>query len=109
MKATKWVGLAVLLAAPLSAADKGSWTGYLTDPHCGKKAASPAHTADCIESCTRDGSKAQIWNESDDKAYNLDDFSKVKSLVGSKVTVTGTLDPKTSTIRIESVTRAETQ
>ena len=39
------------------------------------------------------GSKAQIWDDADKKAYDLDDFSKVKALVGSKVTVKGALDP----------------
>jgi hypothetical protein len=99
--------VALLLAVPVVAQKTGEWTGYITDKHCGKKGAVAEHTADCVEKCTKDGSKAQIWNETDDKAYNLNDFSKVKAYVGKKVTVQGTLDAKTNTIAIETVSVAE--
>ena len=64
------------------------------------------HTADCVEKCTKDGSKAQIWNEKDDKPYNLSEFRKVKAYVGKKVTIQGTLDKKTNTIAVETVSPA---
>jgi uncharacterized protein DUF5818 len=98
---------AVLLSALPLAADGNTWTGYITDPHCGKKGASPEHTADCVEKCIKDGSKSQIQAESDGKAYNLDDFEKVRAYVGQKVTIRGTLDAKSNTIAVASVTKAE--
>jgi hypothetical protein len=105
MKKMMAFAAAALLAALPLLADSNSWTGYITDPHCGKKGASSEHTADCVEKCMKDGSKAQI--QEGDKAYNLDDFGKVKSFVGQKVTIRGTLDPKTNTITIRSVGQAE--
>ena len=86
---------------------KSEWTGYITDTHCASKGASKDHTAGCIEKCMKAGSKAQIWDETEKKAYDLDDFGKVKALVGSKVTVKGTLDPATNTIKVASAEKAK--
>jgi uncharacterized protein DUF5818 len=105
-KLMAWAAAALLAALPL-AADTSTWTGYITDPHCGKKGASAKHTADCVEKCIKDGSKAQIMTESDGKAYNIDDFGKVKAYVGQKVSIQGTLDAKTNTITVSSVGKAE--
>jgi len=100
--------LAMWAAGPVLAleAAKGEWTGYVTDTHCGEKGANKNHTAHCIEKCMKGGSKAQIWNEADKKAYDLDGFDKAKTLVGVRVRVKGTLDPKTNVITVESVERA---
>src|SRR5262249_55101283 len=107
MKKLMAFAAAVLLAALPLAADTNTWTGYITDPHCGKKGANAEHTADCVEKCIKDGSKAQIQSDSDGKAYNLDDFSKVQAWVGKKVSVRGVLDAKTNTITITSVSAPE--
>jgi len=97
-----------LVAAPVMAADtaKGEWTGWITDTHCGANGADREHTAACVEKCMRGGSKAQIYVESEKKAYPLSDFSKVKPFVGSKVTVKGTLDAATGVITVESAAKA---
>jgi hypothetical protein len=89
-----------------TAGAKGSWTGFITDTHCGKKGANEDHTAECVRKCMKGGSKAQIWNETDQKAIDLDAFDKVKGLVGQRVTVKGTLDTATNTIRVESAEKA---
>jgi type 1 fimbria pilin len=93
-----------LLAA--DAAVKGEWTGYVTDGHCGVKGANKDHTAACVEKCIKSGTKVQIWIEADNRGINLDSFAKVKDLVGSKVTVKGTLDPATHTITVDSAEKA---
>ncbi len=93
-------------AAPAKAATGGEWTGYITDTHCGEKGATKDHTADCVQKCMKGGSKAQIMTEADKKLYNLDGFDKVKSLVGSKVTVKGKLDAATNTITVDSAAKA---
>jgi len=101
---------ALALSAGLAAAAakaKSEWTGYITDTHCASKGATAKHTAGCIEKCMKAGSKAQIWDEADKKAYDLDDFAKVKDLVGSRVTVKGALDPATHTIKVESAAKAK--
>lgn len=95
--------ISAVLAVPALA---GEWTGYITDTHCGKNGATKDHTAACVMKCMKGGSKAQIWNESDDKIYDLDSFDKVKTLVGSKVTVKGTLDEASNTIKVESAAKA---
>jgi hypothetical protein len=94
-----------LAAAPLAAGAGGSWTGYITDSHCGAKGAVKEHTADCVEKCVKGGAKAQLVAA--DKTYDLDGTAKVKDLVGSKVTLKGTLDEKTNTIKVESAAKAE--
>jgi len=107
-KLSGWILLLVLAALPAFAAGtKGEWTGYITDTHCGSKGASKSHTADCVDKCMKSGSKAQIMNESDNKAYDLSEFSKdMRPLVGKKVTVKGTLDDK-NTIKVDSVAEAK--
>jgi hypothetical protein len=94
----------LLLAAD---AAKGEWTGYITDTHCGQKGATKEHTADCVEKCMKAGSKAQLFNEADKKLYNLDDFGKVKALVGSRVTVKGSLDQASGLIKVDSVAKTD--
>ena len=91
-----------LLAVPAMAAE---WTGYITDTHCGKNGATKDHTVACVEKCMKGGSKAQIFNEADQKIYDLDSFDKVKGLMGSRVTVTGSLDG--NTIKVESAAKAK--
>src|SRR5262245_28334757 len=104
------VGLGLVAGAQepgkAAAAAKGSWTGFITDTHCGKKGANEDHTADCVTKCMKGGSKAQIWSETDQKALDLDSFDKVKSMVGQRVTVKGTLDPASNTIKVESAEKA---
>jgi hypothetical protein len=85
---------------------KGEWTGYITDTHCGKHGAGASHTAGCVEKCMKGGSKAQVLNEADGKIYDLDSFDKVKTLVGKKVTVKGSLDTEKKTIAVESASAA---
>jgi hypothetical protein len=102
------IALAVALAVPAYSDEgkAGSWTGFVTDSHCGKRGAAKEHTADCVEKCVKGGEKAQIMNEADGKAYNLDGWDKVKGLMGGKVTVKGSLDETTATIKVASAEKA---
>ena len=108
----KILALAVILATfvpagmLLAEATKGEWTGYITDTHCGEKGANKDHTADCVQKCMKGGSKAQLFNEADKKAYDLDGFDKVKEMVGAKVTIKGTLNSETKTITVDSASKA---
>ncbi len=102
--------LAAFVAAPAFAeAVKGEWTGYITDTHCGAKGANAKHTAACVEKCVKGGSKAQIMNEADQAIYDLDGLDKVKALVGSRVTLKGTLDTEKKTIAVESAAKTESE
>ena len=102
------VAAALLVASFVAAANAtpGTWTGYVTDTHCGRKGAVKDHTVACVEKCMKGGSKAQILNEADDVIYDLDSFDKVKGLMGNKVTIKGTLDSATHTITVESAQKA---
>jgi hypothetical protein len=91
-----------------AASAQGPWIGWITDTHCGKNGADKNHTADCVEKCIKGGSRPQIWNEADGKAYNLDSFEKARPFVGQKVLVRGTLNAQTNTIAVESVIKAQT-
>ena len=94
--------VSAVLAVPAFAAE---WTGYITDTHCGKNGATKDHTAACVVKCMKGGSKAQIWNEADEKIYDLDSFDKVKTLVGTRVVVKGSMD-SAGAITVDSAEKA---
>lgn len=99
--------LSVLMAGGALAADavKGEWTGWITDTHCGARGANKDHTTACVEKCMKTG-KAQLWVESEKKGHDLVNFDKVKTLVGSKVVVKGSLDSATGAITVDSAEKA---
>jgi hypothetical protein len=105
------LSLVALVALPVAGGDavKGEWTGYITDTHCGEKGAGKDHTVGCVEKCMKAGSKAQLWDAEKKTAIDLDGFDKVKGLVGQKVTVKGTLDSETKTIKVESAAAAKAE
>ncbi len=80
--------LAVLFSAVVYAADKGSWTGYISDAHCGAKGNSDDHAA-CAKKCVKEG-YAPVFVVGD-KVYTISDPKKVAKFVGQKVKITGTL------------------
>lgn len=93
--------------ASAGTAVKGEWTGYITDTHCGEHGATRDHTAGCVDKCMKAGSKAQIRNEADGKIYDLSAFdARLRPLVGKKVVLTGTIDPETGVITVESARKA---
>lgn len=98
--------LAFAAAALAGEGKAGSWTGYVTDSHCGQRGAVKEHSADCVEKCMKGGAKAQLLSEADGKAYEIEGWDKVKDLMGSKVTVKGTLDETTGTIKVASAAKA---
>ncbi len=80
------LGLAFSVA--LYAADKGSWTGYISDEHCGAKGNGPEH-ADCAKKCVKNG-YAPVFVVGE-KVYKITDPKKVSKYIGEKVTITGTM------------------
>jgi hypothetical protein len=95
-----WAGSAALAAEPAA-----SWTGWITDTHCGARGANKDHTAACVEKCMKTG-KPQLWVESEKKGHDLDSFDKVKTLVGTRVTVKGAMDSASGVITVESAEKA---
>jgi hypothetical protein len=70
------------------AADKGTWTGYIGDAHCGAGGTGDGHAA-CAKKCVKEGF-APVFVVGD-KVYTINDPKKVSKYIGDKVTITGTI------------------
>ena len=90
----------VFAAAVTVAADKsgkeGSWTGWITDTHCGAKNADTGKHGSCADTCVKDkGAKYALYNPTDKKVYVLEPQDKAAGHAGHHVTVKGTVDGET--------------
>lgn len=95
------VSVVVLIAGLAAAAPEDSWTGWITDTHCGAKGASSKH-ASCAKKCVdSQGSKYALYNPSDKKVYALDPQDKVAGHAGHYVNVKGTVHG--DTIKVASI------
>jgi len=101
----QWLVLAALvLVAGLAfaAGQEGTWTGVITDTHCGYK---PHHTAACVNICVADhGAKYALANPENGKLYILEPQDKAAPLANENVKVAGTLEG--DTIRIKTIEKA---
>lgn len=102
---------AVLLFAILAPAQtKKTFTGTITDSMC----ATADHSrmkmgptdAECTIACVH-AHDAMYMLFDGKEAYTLSDQKTPEKFAGKKVTVTGTLDAKTMTIRVESILAAK--
>lgn len=104
--------LIVVLAAATLAAGQGkqTFTGTITDSEC----ADANHgrmrmgdtDAECAKACVEaHGATYVLYTGT--AAYDLTDQKTPVSFAGKKVTVTGTLDAKTKTIRVDSIVAAK--
>jgi hypothetical protein len=92
-----------LVAGCMTWAAADSWTGVVSDSHCGAKhAAASDGAAKCVAGCVHGG--ASYVFVSDGKVYNVDAQDKFKGMDGKEVKVTGTV--KGDTITVESVAPA---
>ena len=82
------------------AGDKGTWTGYISDSHCGAKGNNAGH-ADCAKKCIKEG-YAPVFVVGD-KVYAINDPKKVDKYIGDKVTIKGTITG--DTIDIEKISK----
>jgi hypothetical protein len=89
-----------LLTVTAGAADKGEWTGWITDDHCGAKGAKEGHEA-CARKCIDGGGKAVFYNTEDKKIYQLDNQDLAKEHAGHQVKVKGEVDGEA--IKVESI------
>lgn len=83
------------------AQDKGTWTGFITDDHCGVKSANEGH-AECAKKCIA-GGKATVIVVGD-KMYKITDPKKVEEFIGQKVTIKGSM--KDDAIEVKKVSKA---
>ncbi len=100
----------VILAAVLLAlssmvwAGGGSWTGTVSDSHCGVKHAEAGEkSTGCVANCVKGGAKYVLV--SDGKVYELDAQDKFADFAGKSVKVSGEL--KGTAITVASVEAAK--
>jgi hypothetical protein len=91
------VVLTLLAFGCLSWAANRTWTGTVSDEHCGVKHAKASAAAEtCVEHCVAGGAKYVLVSHG--KVYQVDDQDKFKGLGGKAVKVTGTLSDSTITV-----------
>lgn len=80
-----------------------TFTGVVTDTMCGAKHTMMKDAPDdqCIRMCVKGSSQYALFDG--ENVLQLSDQSKPKKFAAQKVKVTGTLDRKTKTIKIESI------
>ena len=92
--------LGMFFSVAAFAGDKGKWTGYISDSHCGAKGNNAAHAA-CAKKCIKEG-YAPVFVVGD-KVYTINDPKKVDKYIGDKVTIKGTITG--DTIDIEKISK----
>jgi hypothetical protein len=84
-----------------------TFTGTVTDTMCGKDHAAMKVSPDsrCVVECVKAGAKYALYDGK--KVYVLSDQVAPAKFAAQKVKVTGTLDAKTSTIKVQSIQAAK--
>ncbi len=100
------VAVAALSAAP----NKQTFTGTITEDECPKAdhsvmAMDPTPSACAIACVSAHGSVYVLYDG--ENVYTLSDQQTPEKFAAQKVKVTGTLDPKTKTIQVDSITAAK--
>lgn len=82
---------AVLAAGCMAWAAENTWTGVVSDSHCGlKHAAASDKAASCVQGCVAKGASYVLV--SDGKVYKVSPQDKFKDLAGKSVKVTGEME-----------------
>jgi len=111
-RAIRMFGLLSVLLATISLAsyadDKASWTGWISDSHCGAKGMSAGHKA-CAQTCVTTKNATWVFvNAKDSKVYpikNQDAINADKDL-GHQVTVSGSVNSD-GTMSVDSLAEAK--
>jgi hypothetical protein len=102
--ATVLISAALLSAAPASQ----KFTGTITDDMCGKEGHAGMKMGSdekCVTQCVK-GMNAKYALSDGNQVYALSDQKTPEKFAAKKVTVTGTLDEKTKTIKVEKIEAA---
>lgn len=94
----------LMLAAPVSQ----TFTGTITDNMCGKSGHSSmnmGNDAKCVEECVKSMNGKYVLFDGKD-VYVLSDQKAPAKFAAKKVTVTGTLDSASKTIKVEKIEAA---
>jgi hypothetical protein len=99
-----------VIAALATAQRKQTFTGIITDSMCARADHSRMQMgptdAQCTMACISEHDATYILYDGKE-AFNLSDQKKPERFAGQKVTVTGTLDAKTKTIQVDSISAAK--
>ena len=99
MKRTALVVFLMFMAA--TALHAASWTGWITDEHCGAKGNNAEHKS-CAMKCAKDhGAALVFYNNADKKIYKLDKQDVAKAHLGTEVVVTG--EAEGDSIKVASI------
>jgi hypothetical protein len=106
----KYLILNLFVVAALAAAPTQTFTGIITDDNCPNADHSQMQMgptdAECARACM--SSHGAVLGLFDGKSfYTLSDQKAPDKFIGKKVKVTGTLNPKTMTIQMDSITPAK--
>ncbi|MFN7922873.1 MAG: hypothetical protein U0Q16_22395 [Bryobacteraceae bacterium] len=94
--------LATICTLPLAAAE---FKGWISDSSCGVgNASGKAENRDCTESCLKNGAKAVLVTDGDQKVLKLDG-GDVNSHTRHKVKITGEL--KGDTLKVAKIEKAD--
>jgi hypothetical protein len=101
----------LLVVGVVSAPQRGqTFTGVITDSECavaGHASMRMGPTdADCTRLCVMVHAASYVLHDGK-SVYRLSDQETPERFAAQKVKVVGTMDPKTSTIRVESIVAAE--
>jgi len=105
------ISLGLLLIAALAAAPASrKFTGIITDSMCAEADHSRMRMgptdAECTVACISEHGALYVLYDGKE-VYTLSDQTTPEKFAAKKVTVTGTLDAKTRTIQVESITAAK--
>ena len=103
--------MTLLAAASLSAAQgKQTFTGTITDNMCARANHSQMQMgptdAECVTACVSAHGATYVLYDGTN-VYELSDQKTPEKFAAKKVTVTGMLDAKTKTIKVDSITAAK--
>ena len=102
--------LTLLAGAALAAPAKQTFVGIITDSECGSAGHARMRMgptdAECTYACIQ-AHGAQYVLLAGKTIYNLSNQALPEKFAGAKVRVTGTLDAKTKTIAVESISPAK--
>ena len=99
----------LIIAALAAAQGKQNFTGTITDSMCANADHSQMRMgptgAECTVACVSAHGATYVLYDGKG-VYTLSDQQTPEKFAGKKVTVTGTLDARTRTIRVDSITAA---
>jgi hypothetical protein len=106
----KYLAITIAVAGLGFSAETQTFTGVITDSNCVKGDHSKMHMGDtdaaCVLGCVKGmGGKYVLYDGKD--SYKLSDQTAPEKFAAAKVTITGTLDAKTKTIKVEKIIAAQ--